>query len=91
MEQAEKEMWCEKINRNGKNTTLVGDNLNLRAAPNPSGKIMRTLASGIKVKVVSQDEKCTTISRKTGRWIKVRLIDSFSQGGWLFDAYVNYE
>jgi len=91
MVELEKEMWCGKDDRIGKNATLVGDNVNLRGAPNTYGEIIRTLASGTKVRVVSQAEKCATIGSKTGRWVKVRSMDSSFEDGWLFDAYVNYE
>ncbi len=90
-ERGHEEAICKHSDRNGKSATLVGNNINLRSAPNTSGEVVRTLASGTKVRVISQAENCTTIGTKIGRWVKVRPIDSSIQEGWLFDSYVRYE
>lgn len=87
--QEERSKECSKKDRQGTNITVKADKVNLRDAP--SGKVLRTLSEGTKAKFISGDGVCITIAGKSGQWIEVNITDKQTvEGGWLFDAYVDY-
>ncbi len=87
----QKESKCPFTDRRGAAATLIGDKVNLRSTPDITGKIISSLSYGTRVKVLSQEEICSTISGKVGRWVNIDAGDGKTiLRGWIFDAYIKY-
>ncbi|MEI1278797.1 SH3 domain-containing protein [Leptospira venezuelensis] len=67
---------------------ISGTNVRLRSEPSSSGKVIKSLNTGQKIKFISYKSEYMFEDIYLGRWIEVVTDDSVK--GYMFDAFVTY-
>ena len=93
-----KSLWAVNKYSIGDNLYVIGQNVNLRSAPNLSSTVLQKLNKGSVVKTLEtkfdkngdvslSEDKSKWKSIITGRWTKIKYNDNV---GYIFDAYLSH-